>query len=171
MPIFISKFCILFKKNKTNLSQDSNKKISNSILYALNNQNSNNWSYQLQILRDVLTFNNNSFIDPGEINPIDLIEYIIKSLHIENNRIKHNYSKLFSLDEDPDILDKEKIQKKFLANFAELFKSFISDLFYGSLEITKLCRVCNIPKFYYETFFYITLDVSQSIKWGNNITT
>ena len=91
----------------------------------------------------------------GEINPIDLIEYIIKSLHIENNKIKHNYSKLFTLDKDHDICNKEKIQKKFFANFTELFKSFISDLFYRSLEITKLCRVCNISKFYYETFFIL----------------
>ena len=49
-----------------------------------------------------------------------------------------------------------------------VFKSFISDLFFGSLEIIRQCYNCKNKRFYYESFFYITLDANQSMKYGNN---
>ena len=117
-------------KHRQDFSQQSKKVISNSLLFALDNMN-NNWSEQLKLLRDVLTFNNSCFIDPGEIEPTDLIEYIIKKLHTENNKRGNPYSRLYTYDNDSDIYNREAILKKFYANFPNYFKSFISDMFFG----------------------------------------
>ena len=115
-----------------------------------------------------MTFNNTCFSEPGEIEPIDLIEYIIKALHIENNKIMNNKIRLYSKDNDPSIFIKEESFNKFLLTFKSIFKSFISDLFFGGFEITKLCYTCKKQRFYFENFFYLILDINQSMKCGNN---
>ena len=154
-------------KHRDNFTQQ-NKIITNAFLYAYNRLNNNNWPLELKIIRDILTFNNTCFIDPGEIEPIDLIEYIIKNLHIENNKINNNYSRLFTLDNDNDIFNRDLIYQKYLLNFQNNFKSFISDLFFGNFEITRFCYNCKKYRFYFENFFYLVLDINQSLKCGIN---
>ena len=153
---------------------EANKVITKAFLLAYDNSNINNtnnstnWQEQLKQFRDCITFENSCFIDPGEIKPIDLIEYILKALHIENNRIKSNYSRIFTIDDDPDIFNRQTILNKYWSNFRNYLKSFISSLFFGTLETSKCCYTCNHQRFYFENFFYLVLDINQSIKCGNN---
>ena len=147
---------------------ETNKVTTKAFLFAYDNYNSNNWQGQLKYFRDCITFENSCFIDPGEIEPIDLIEYILKTLHIENNKIKNNYSRIFTKDEDPDIFNRVTMLNKYFEIFKNHLKSFISNLFFGTLEINKYCYTCNRKRFYFENFFYIVLDINQSIKCGNN---
>ena len=160
-------FVFRFLKHRQDIFQQNEKIISNSILFAYDNIN-NNWSEQLKLLRDVLTFNNNSFIDPGEIDPQDLIEYIIRRLHIESNKRGNSYSRLYSLDNDPNICNRQAMLTKYFANFSNFFKSYICDLFFGSFENIRMCYNCKRQRFYFENFYYIILDASQSMKYGNN---
>ena len=155
-------------KHRDNFAQQNNKNITKAFLFAYDNLNNSNWPLQLNKIRDVLTYNNTCFIDPGEIEPIDLIEYIIKNLHIENNRINNNYSRLFTLDNDNDIFNRDLILNKYLLSFKNNFKSFICDLFFGTFEITKYCYTCQKKRFYFENFFYLVLDINQSLKCGNS---
>ena len=136
--------------------------------FAYYNLNNNYWPEHLKKIRDVLTFNNSCFVDPGEIEPIDLIEYILKNLHIENNKKINNYARIFTMDNDPDIFNRDAIFNKYLLNFQNNFKSFICDLFFGTFEITKLCYNCKKKRFYFENFFYLVLDINQSMKCGIN---
>ncbi len=148
-------------KNNNNLV------ISNILFYAINNKNTLN--YCLQDIRDVLVYENPCFFDPGEIEPNDLLDFILKRLHIENNHIKNQYSRLFCRDNDNAIFQREEMLKKYLLNFGNYFKSFISDKFFGHFEITKKCSSCNKIRYYFESFFYLTIDVSEAIKSGLNL--
>ena len=154
-------------KHKDNI--DQNKPISYSFLIAFNNRNNiNNWGQDLQSIRDLLTYNNSCFIDPGEIEPSDLIEFILRKVHIENNKVGYTYSRLYTLDNDIDINNRQILQAKYFANFANIFKSFISDLFFGTLETSAKCFNCQQPKYYFENYYYLTLDLNQAIKCGIN---
>ena len=154
-------------KHKDNI--DQNKPISYSFLIAYTNKNNiNNLGYYLKLIRDLLTYNNSCFIDPGEIEPTELIDFILKKVHIENNRLPNTFSRLFNYDTDPDIYNRQTLKTKYFANFLNFFKSFISDLFFGTLETSAKCFKCQKTKYYFENYYYLTLDLDQAIKCGIN---
>ena len=113
--------------------------------------NNMNWNNQLKNLRTILTYNNTSFVDPGEIEPEDLIEYILKTIHIENNKNNSHYSRIYSKEEDPDIFNRQQMVMKYLGNFHSFLNSKISDLFFGTLETISLCTKCNANKYFFES--------------------
>ena len=151
-------------KHQSNINE--NKPISSTFLLAYNNRNNNNWAGQLRVIRDLLTFNNSCFIDPGEIGPEDLIEFVLKKIHIENNKLQNNFSRLFTLDNDTDIYNRQALFSKYSANFVNIFKSFISDLFFGTFETTAQCYNCSRVKYYFESYYYLTLDLNQALICG-----
>ena len=150
------------------IQQSKDKPITLTIFNGYKNIN-NNWTLQLQIIRDILTYYNTCFIDPGEIEPIDIVDYLIKTIHIENNKIPNKYSRIYTKEDDNDIYNRDNIFKKYLANFQNTFKSCVSDQFFGTLEIQRRCCKCNQMRFYFENFYYLTINVKQAIKNGLNI--
>jgi ribosomal protein L33 len=122
----------------------------------------------LQKIRDAIIYENPCFFDPGEIEPCDLIDFLLKKLHLENNHVGNPYSKLFCMDNDRNIFNEQNILKKYMINFSKNFKSFISDNFFGHFEIIKFCSNCNKKRYYFESFFYLTIDISQAINNGLN---
>ena len=131
--------------------------------------NNMNWNNQLKNLRTILTYNNTSFVDPGEIEPEDLIEYILKTIHIENNKNNYHYSRIYSMENDPDIFNRQKILVKYLTNFQSYLKSKISDLFFGTLETISLCTNCNTNKYFFESFYYLIIDINEALKNNLNL--
>lgn len=113
----------------------------------------------LKKLRDNL--NNKDFNKFGEIPPQELIKYIIKNLHIENNRNnKNNYSKIFNISSD------KNNKNYYLDAYSNYFDSVISNRnkgFFGTYLIENTCleQNCKIKNEYYESFYYITLDFDQ----------
>ena len=74
------------ESQRANLSQQLEKKpVSNSFLYFISNLSNPNQDQVLKTLRDILTFENSSFPDPGQIDPIDIINFMIKRIHLETN--------------------------------------------------------------------------------------
>ena len=137
------------------------KPISNSFIYAIENMNGNNWAFELNTLRDILTFNNSGFIDPGIIDPNELIKFILERIHKEtsnDNANKNPY--LFTLDNN-NILNQQLSLQNYLMNFGK-YKSCICDFFFGTIETIKLCLKCQTKKFYYNNFFYVTFDMEEA---------
>ena len=149
------------------IEQSDIKPITTSFLIAYKKQN--NWNSHLQSIRDVLTFCNTCFTDPGEIEPKDIVDYLLKTIQIETNKIPNNYSRIFTKEDDNDIYNRNNIFKKYYANFAAKFKSNISDHFFGTLEIQRKCSICKEMRYYFENFYYLTIDLKQAIKSGINI--
>ena len=139
--------------------------LANKELYV---NNSKNWDAQIKICRTILTYYNSSFVDPGEIEIEDLIEYILKTIHVECNKSASKFSRIFSQEDDPDILQRQNIYMKYLGNFQSCFKSIISDLFFGTLETKSFCTGCNLNKYFFENFIYLIIDVKEAIKYNTN---
>ena len=132
----------------------------------LTTNNGKNWDKELKNCRTILTYNNTSFIDPGEIEPEDLIEYILKTIHIECRKLDSPYTRIYSVDNDPDIFDRQKIYLKYLTNFKSFLQSVISDLFFGTLEIKSFCPGCRSTKYFFENFLYLIIDIKEAINNG-----
>lgn len=156
-------FVNFLNKHEKDFDQEK-KPISLSFSIMKGQYNSQNWDSQLKDVRTILTYNNTSFVDPGEIEPEDLIEYILKTIHIENNKNCSSYSRIFSMENDPDIFNRQTILLKYLGNFKSNFKSIISDLFFGSLETNSTCSNCNSNKYFFENFFYLIIDVKKALQ-------
>ena len=158
---------LINRLNKHNSNLDPNKPISSTFLNSLNNLN-NNWNVELRKLRDMLTFLNSNFIDPGEIEPEELVEFILKNIHIENNRFQNRYSQIYTKSNDPCIFDYQQLFNKYLFNFNNYLKTFISDQFFGTLEIIKKCTKCNRERYFLESFYYLKFDANEVMKYCFN---
>jgi len=121
-------------------------------------------------IRDLLTFNNSKFIDPGEIDCLDLIDYIIQILFMESN---HNVTckspYLFTEENDQSTFNREAIMSKYLLNFNNFFKSFVSHNFFGTFEFNRICTRCNQRRTFFENFFYLTLNINSAIRNNLNV--
>jgi hypothetical protein len=129
-------------------------------LYAFENYKNNNFNKILNELREVLIYNNNFFEEINEIEPEDLIDFLIKKLHLENNRIASPDSKIYKNGDDFDILNDQKIFEKYNDNFVNFFKSNITTI--------KACLNCNKLRDYFESFYYLKLDANEVNKYFSN---
>ena len=114
-------------------------------------------------LKDILIKNEKSFSKLGEIPIFELIKYLIKQLHIENNEYNNNYSKIISAKSSNIRTKKEEFYLLFKYSYRKHFKSFISSEigFYGKYEIKRICDVCREASYYFESFYYIILDLDN----------
>jgi hypothetical protein len=121
-------------------------------------------------MRDILTFNNSKFIDPGEIDCLDLLDYIIQYLFMETN---HNSTcrspYLYTEENDECSFNREAIMQKYLFNFNNFFKSFVSNYFFGTFELNRTCSKCTRTRTFFENFFYLTLNINSAIRNNLNI--
>ena len=144
------------------------KPISLKFKYALDNVKSNNYENILYEIRNTLSFYNLLFWERDEIEPEDLIVYIIKQLHIENNKINNTYSRVYTKEDDCDIFNHNKMFEKYTNNLKMFFKSKIFDNFYGTKEAIKTCLRCQKERFYIESFYYLKFDANEVTKHFSN---
>ena len=150
---------------KMNMQQ---KPISNSFIFAVKNFDNNMWPTKLDILRDILTFQNSCFPDPGLIDPIDLVSFILKMIHKEtiiNNNSNSNNPFIVFPENNPFSLSYEQSLQNYL-QVLQNNRSCISDFFFGTYQITKLCNFCKRSKFYFTNFFYIIFNIDEALKNG-----
>lgn len=165
-------FCKKLKKHTPTIDKIPQYPIIYSFDLALNNMLiPNDQSYPIiHKIRELLTFNNSNFIDPGEIPCCDLIDYIIKQSFLESNHNKNCKSPfLYTEENDPDTFNQNNIMSKYLLNFQNYFKSFISNFFFGTYQTTRLCSQCMQNRIFYENFYYLILNVNKAIKYGLNL--
>ena len=133
-------------------------------------------------LRQILIENNQAFnkFKEEEIPPLDLIKFIIKQLHIETNRKNNIYSKIYSSINGKknsqnynNFIEKGNHDKnqlnQILSDYEDAynhyFNSIISDKnrgLYGTFEIKDTCQNCEEINYYFESFYYITLDLDST---------
>ena len=137
---------------------------------ALQNFTVPNQSYPvIHDIREILTFYNSTLVDPGEIECNDLVNYILSRLFNETNHNKNClYPYLFTNENDSDNFNKETIIQKYLLNFQNCFKSFISDLFFGTFSINRICSQCGQNRTFCENFYYLTINLNSALKAGFN---
>ena len=167
--------CLYSFQNLTNYIKDNNqiknqlqiRPISNSLLYAIKKLNKNKWPSYLNTLRDILTYENPCFPDPGLIEPIDLIKFILKRMHKESilNKYINSDNPYIIIPDNPSILNYQNSLQNYL-NVFQNYKSCVSDFFFGTYEIIKLCNSCNTKRYYFKNFFYLNFNIDEALKNG-----
>ena len=118
-------------------------------------------------IREILAYYNSKFIAPGEIDCLDLIDYIIQNLFMETNHQTFCGScHLFFEENDMDTLNRNTILNKYKQKYSNNFKSFVSDDFFGTFELNRICNQCALQRTFFENFYYLTLNVDSSIYKG-----
>ena len=130
------------------------KPMSNSFIYYLANINVQNQEEILNNLRDILTYNNSAFPDPGQIDPNDILRYMLKQLHLESNTGTYTDINIYG----------NTIQN-YLQNLS-FVKSCILDFFFGTLQINRYCNTCKQTDTCFTNFFELTFDIDQALKLG-----
>ena len=148
-------FTTYLESQRANLSQQLEKKsVSNSFLYFISNLSNPNQEQVLKSLRDVLTFENSSFPDPGQIDPIDIINFMIKKIHLETNTGSLNNIYIYG-----------NSLQNYLQNL-QFIKSCILDFFFGAFQIDTLCFTCKQTVTRFMNFYQLTFDIEQAFKTG-----
>lgn len=117
----------------------------------------------LESIRKILLENNKTFNRFGEIDPKQLIKYLIKQIHLEGNKnssVSQIYTKKYSKN-----ISKKELFEEYNQNYREYFHSVISKKnkgFFGTYEIEDICEGCNKRKYFFESFYFITLDFDVS---------
>ena len=65
-----------------------------------------------------------------------------------------------------DSLNRNDILNKYKRNYSNNFKSFVSDDFFGTFELNRICYQCALQRTFFENFYYLTLNVDSSIYKG-----
>ena len=128
--------------------------------------NSNDWLSQLNLIREVLAYQNPCLTDPGEMEPIDLLKFILESMHKES-RPKNNTNNIIPYFCSSININYSNTFKEYTSKFIN-YQSFISDCFFGTYEITRFCVNCKNKTFYFRNFLFITFNIDESIKNGLN---
>ena len=136
----------------------------------------------LTMIRNTLMEQNKSFskYKETEIPPTELIKYLIKELHKENNIKNKYYSKIYVTDKNIEPINKENMSEenyndlkraatysRFEDLFNQYFGSIISDKdkgLFGIYELQDICLKCKKTNFSFESFYYIILDLDAPEK-------
>ena len=120
-------------------------------------------------IRDILIYNNSTFPDPGEIECIDLLDFIIKKVFIESNQNKNCVSSnLYTEENDIDTYNRDTIFRKYYKNFSNFFGTFVADLFFGIFELNRICLQCKTNRTFFENFYYLTININTASILGYN---
>ena len=138
-----------------NLSQQlAEKPISNSFIFFLKSVTNPNQEITLNNLRDIITYNNPAFPDPGQIDPIDIVKFILKSIHLETNT-----GPMKAID----------IYGNTLPNYfqnLQMAKSCILDFFFGTFQTNTFCNTCKQTVMKFSNYYQLTFDIDQALKMG-----
>ena len=120
-------------------------------------------------IRDILIYNNSTFPDPGEIECIDLLDFVIKKVFIESNQNKNCVSSnLYTGENDIDTYNRDTIFRKYYKNFSNFFGTFVADLFFGIFELNRICLQCKANRTFFENFYYLTININTASISGYN---
>ena len=120
----------------------------------------------LKKIRDILIQNNKALNKIGEINPHELIKFLIKQVHLENNN-NIACSKIFVKISSPAANNEQDSLKAYQDSYQKYFKSVLSKKdkgLFGTFKIEDKCnnKNCNKIRYYCESFYYITIDVDAA---------
>ena len=161
-------------KNKNFIKQTSaDRPICRMFTYLISKMDSNKWPNELNEFRNVLTFENPCFPDPEQIDPIELIKFMLIRFHKETTidpNITPENPYFYTPDNNPSILNR---QQSFInyGQFSASYKSCVADFFFGTYEIVRFCNNCKKKKFYFSNFTHIVFDIDEALKnnlGGNN---
>ena len=120
-------------------------------------------------IRQLIVYEKSNNNNKNNIDPIYVTAFLLQKMHLEENdkdlQNKRGRTKTNSLlnGEIEDQTNELQMIHNFNSYFNENYNSPISDLFFGFKEITKTCKKCNISKYSFADFCFISFDVSDML--------
>ena len=108
--------------------------------------------------------NNDEF---QEIKPLSFIKYNLAKLNEELNTINEENKRKYEI-----IMD-DNLEKEIYTNYTEKYKSNINsgifDNFFGTLELKRKCKRCNVNNYNFNYFYYLSFNMDYLISKGNDL--
>ena len=150
-----------------------NKPITNAYtqcLQSVSNPNLFNWANSIKYFRKTLCSENPKLEGTKEIEPRYVFAFLLKEFHKELNNpqnINTENKHLIILGEEASKTSKVEIMLNFVSYLNSKFNSIISKYFRGVMKITNFCIQCKIRTYSFNSFFFVTFNLEQIIKYNN----
>ena len=166
---FSLKYLINYMNNNSSIinSNYAVRPIFATLISSLKKINDNNWATQLNDIRDVLLFQNPCLTDPGEMDPIDLLQFMLESMHKESRPNNNVNDKPYFTTQENKINDFSNTLNIYMNSFNS-YKSFVSDCFCGTHQVTRSCPFCRNRTVLFHNFLYTIFNIDEFIKNGLN---
>ena len=152
-----------------------NKPITNAYIQCLqsvsiSNPILSNWSNSIKYFRKTLCSENPKLEGTKEIEPRFVFAFLLKELHKELNIPKNKNTEndhLIISGEEASKTSKVEIMCNFVSDLKVQFNSIISRSFLGLMKITNFCNQCKIKTYSFNSFFFVTFNLEQILKYNN----
>ena len=99
----------------------------------------------------------------NEIEPIFIINFILKKLHEELNNKKDMYGKFYYSESVEKNNIKQDRYENFINFYNSNFNSIISDNFFGLMKTKRTCKKCHNSDYLFNTFCFIPFNIQNLI--------
>ena len=140
--------------------KDTSKIMSNEFYNLLNllwDKNKRKGSFSPNDFKETLSKENPLFKGIQANDSKDLITFLLEKLHSELNQPDNNPINGYAENQ----FDEMHTLNLFLQDYQKNYKSIISDLFYGVIEIKNQCTGCNYIKFNFQIFNFLEFPLEQ----------
>ena len=158
---------------KIQINYARNKPITNAYIQCLrsvSNPSLLDWNNSINYFRQTLCSENPKLEGTKEIEPRFVFAFLIKELHKElnnphnmNNTNKH----LIISGEEASKTSVVSVMFKFVTDLYNKFNSIISNSFLGLMKVTNICSQCKIKTYSFNSFFFVTFNLEQILKYNN----
>jgi ubiquitin C-terminal hydrolase len=135
---------------------------------TINNQVNDDWNNCLCNIRTVLMNENDRFDGNKEIDPGQILPFLLGKLHQELNQCKPNYDSFCPLFTDKnnfnqqnhvDFSNKNQAFNYFQNDFNKNNKSVISDYFFGVMKTKNACGECKLVTYTFNYYYFISFNL------------
>ena len=171
----ITELCDYFKTPKMNQLAAKNISNKNKIYPVFQEVIINLWNTW-----DSSPYSPNNFKNRlGEMNPLfkgaypndakDLLTFLLLNLHEELNKPKNNNinNNVVNINNQQN---KEVMFKIFSQHFINNYRSIISGLFFGVINVHTICSFCNANYYNYQTFNFLIFPLEKVLEYKNSLT-
>jgi ubiquitin C-terminal hydrolase len=144
--------------------KDTNKNISNEFYKLLNllwDKNKRKGSFSPNDFKETLSKENPLFKGIQSNDAKDLITFLLEKLHTELNQPDNSPTNGYAENQ----FDERYTLNLFYQDYQRNYKSMISNLFYGVIEIKNQCTGCNYVKFNFQIFNFLEFPLEQVNKY------
>ena len=137
-------------------------------LISFTTKKKDDWFDSIKNLREIICTENTDLQKSKEIDPRIFLNFFLKKLHneIKENKTetneKNNYY-MISGEEEAKTSETD-MMINFLKKLLPELNSYISRKYFGLIKLKKICEICQITTFSFNSFFFITFDLEKISK-------
>ena len=126
-------------------------------------QVNDDWNNCLCNIRSVIVNENERYDGNKEIEPRQILSFLLGKLHRELNKCKNRINKESNgpnQQNNFNFSNKIEVYNNFIKKFNENNKSIISDNFYGFMKTKTVCSKCKLTSYTYNSFIFVSFNLN-----------